>query len=240
MKSRRLILNTGITLLLLQSACRTSPSPSIEQFPDWTRPDYYQQDNLRLSQSKPEKDRVIFFGDSITFRWDLKGSFPGRDWINRGVGMQATPHMLVRFRADVIDLKPRIVVILAGINDLAGNAGPMTLKMITDNYASMAELARAHDIQVVFASLLPVRDLNGREWTGKISQSGIRELNDWLKSFCQNHQHTWLDYYSQMKDQTGQMRQDLTDDGLHPNANGYEIMASLAEKAVAETLRQKN
>jgi lysophospholipase L1-like esterase len=188
---------------------------------------------------------VVFFGDSITDNWskpDYGGFFPGEPYVNRGISGQTTAQMLLRFRADVIDLRPRAVVILAGTNDIAGNAGPVTLDQVQDNLASMAELARAHGIRVVLASLLPVsddkKDAKGLPVvrTGQRPPAKIQELNRWLAGYAKENGHTYHDYFSAAADASGALRPELNDDGLHPNARGYAAMAPVAEAAIARAL----
>jgi lysophospholipase L1-like esterase len=189
--------------------------------------------------------RVVFMGDSITDSWDdpkYGGFFPGKPYINRGISGQTTPQMLIRFRPDVIALKPKVVVILAGTNDLAGNTGPTTLAAIEDNLISMAELATANGIRVVFASVLPVSDYEMRDGkpivqTVRRPPAQILELNNWLKEYAAKHHHTYLDYFSAMVDDKGFLKNELSDDGLHPNAQGYVVMAPLAEAAITASLK---
>jgi lysophospholipase L1-like esterase len=186
-------------------------------------------------------------GDSITDSWDdprYGGFFPGKPYVNRGISGQTTPQMLIRFRPDVLALKPEVVVILAGTNDLAGNTGPTTLEAVEDNLASMAELARAEGVRVVLASLLPVSDYEKRDGTPIVQTARrppahIRALNEWLRSYAAGHGLTYLDYYAATADEHGFLKDELSDDGLHPNAKGYEVMAPLAERAIAEALRKK-
>jgi lysophospholipase L1-like esterase len=206
----------------------------------------YAAANAALAAPKPGEPRVVFFGDSITDNWskpEYGGFFPGRPYVNRGVGGQTTAQMLLRFRADVVELRPRAVVILAGTNDIAGNAGPATLDQIEDNLASMAELARTHGIGVVLASLLPVsddkKDASGQPLTRTRQRptATIRALNRWLAEYAVKSGHSYLDYFPSMADASGQLRPELTDDGLHPNPRGYAVMAPLAEKAIAGALK---
>jgi len=191
--------------------------------------------------------RVVFMGDSITDSWQnprFGGFFPGKPYVDRGISGQTTPQMLIRFRPDVIALHPKVVVILAGTNDIAGNTGPMTLETIQDNLISMAELARANSIKVVFASILPVSDYDQREGkpivrTTQRPPEKIKAINEWMKTYATNNKLTYLDYYSAMVDDKGFLRDELSEDGLHPNAKGYEIMAPLAEAAIARALKGK-
>ncbi|HWP42941.1 MAG TPA: SGNH/GDSL hydrolase family protein [Blastocatellia bacterium] len=214
---------------------------------DWPALSRYREANAKLSPPKNGETRVVFMGDSITDLWDdpgFGGFFPGKPYVNRGIGGQTTPQMLIRFRPDVIALKPRVVVILAGTNDIAGNTGPTTLEAIGDNLASMAELARANNIRVVLASLLPVSDYEMRDGkqiiqTGRRPPEKIKALNEWIREYAARNGHTYLDYYSAMVDEKGFLREELSDDGLHANARGYAVMAPLAERAIAEALKKK-
>ena len=199
----------------------------------------YREANAALPTPAPGENRVVFFGDSITDIWKLDVSFPGKPYINRGIGGQTTPQMLVRFRQDVIDLHPKIVVILAGTNDIAGNTGPMKNEDIEADYASFAELAKAHDIRVVFSSVLPVHNYTpqSKDFFAQRPTQRISELNRWLKEYVDAHPECiYLDYFSAMVDDKGLMKKDLADDGLHPNAAGFKIMAPLAEKAIEKAL----
>jgi lysophospholipase L1-like esterase len=180
----------------------------------------------------------VFFGDSITDIWKLEDYFAGKPYINRGIGGQTTPQMLVRFRQDVIDLHPQVVVILAGTNDIAGNTGPMSLGDIEANYSSMAELARAHNIRVVFSSILPVHNYTpkAQEFFAQRPPEKILELNRWLKDYCAAKTLAYLDYFNSMVDEKGLLKRDLAEDGLHPNPAGYKIMAPLADQAITKAL----
>ena len=191
------------------------------------------------------EDRVVFLGDSITDSWKLAEYFPGRPYVNRGISGQTTPQMLIRFRPDVIALKPKVVVILAGTNDIAGNSGPMTLEAIQANIVSIAELAKANGIKVVFASVLPISDYNKNKDGQPIIRSGFRPpekilaFNKWMKDYAAANKLIYLDYFSATADEKGFLRQELANDGLHPNTEGYKIMAPLAEKAIANALGKK-
>lgn len=205
----------------------------------------YREANAALKPPAPGENRVVFFGDSITDIWHIDEYFPGKPYINRGIGGQTTPQMLVRFRQDVIDLQPKVVVILAGTNDIAGNTGPMRLEDIEANFASLAELAHAHDIKVIYASILPVHNYTPRsqDFFAQRSPAKILELNRWLKNFCaspstggQSNRCLYLDYFSALVDDKGLLKKDLAEDGLHPNASGYKIMAPLAEAAIEKML----
>jgi acyl-CoA thioesterase I len=200
----------------------------------------YAAANAALAAPKPGEERVVFFGDSITDNWskpEYGGFFPGKPYVNRGIGGQTTPQMLVRFRQDVIALKPAVVVILAGTNDIAGNTGPSTIEMIEDNLASMAELAKANGIAVVLSSVLPVYDYPWRP--GLEPAPKILALNKWMKEYASTHGAVYLDYHTPMADERQGMKADLASDGVHPNEACYRIMAPLAEKAIAEALGRK-
>jgi lysophospholipase L1-like esterase len=198
----------------------------------------YRDVDAALRPPAPGVNRVVFFGDSITDIWHLDEYFPGKPYINRGIGGQTTPQMLVRFRQDVIDLHPKVVIILAGTNDIAGNTGPMRIEDIESNYASMAELARAHEISLIYSSVLPVYNYTPRshDFFAQRSPAKILELNRWLKSYCASNGCLYLDYFSSMVDDKGLMKKDLSDDGLHPNASGFKLMAPLAEAAIEKDL----
>lgn len=184
-----------------------------------------------------DENRVVFFGDSITELWKLPDYFANRPHINRGISGETTSQMLLRFQSDVIKLRPKVVVILGGINDLARNKGMKTLKTIEGNLASMVTLARDNGIYVVLASLLPVRDYD----TANDSRSDhIRRINRWIKKYATEHGLTYLDYYSGMADGKGLMKDELSNDGLHPNSRGYQVMAPLAEKAITSALKKKS
>ncbi len=206
---------------------------------DWPQLNRYKDANAKVPVPAKSEDRVVFMGDSITDGWKLAEYFPNKPYINRGISGQTTPQMLIRFRPDVIALKPKAVVILAGTNDIAGNTGPMTIEMITANYASMAELAKANGIKVVFSSVLPIHDYGKNKVSERRSPENILKLNDWLKAYCKANGHTYLDYFSKTVDDKGMLKAELAGDGLHPNAEGYKIMAPLAEAAIQQALKKK-
>jgi lysophospholipase L1-like esterase len=199
----------------------------------------YRDANATLKPPAPSENRVVFFGDSITDIWDLDEYFPGKPYVNRGIGGQTTPQMLIRFRQDVIEIHPKAVVILAGTNDIAGNTGPMRLEDIQANYTSMAELARVNNIRVVFSSVLPVHNYTPQSQIlfAQRSPQKILVLNRWLKDYVAAHSDCfYLDYFGAMVDNKGYMKRDFADDGLHPNAAGYKVMAPLAEAAIQNAL----
>jgi len=209
-----------------------------QQAQDWPNLQRYRQANDSLRAPAANERRVVFMGNSITASWSkfFPQMFPGKPYVGRGISGQTTPQMLVRFRQDVIALKPAVVVILAGTNDIAGNTGPSTLEMIEDNLMSMTELARANGIRVVLSSVLPVFDYPWKR--GLEPAPKIVALNAWIKSYAARVGAVYLDYHSAMADERQGLRADLTTDGVHPNEAGYRIMAPLAERAIAQALLQ--
>ena len=210
---------------------------------DWADMARYREANRALQPPASGESRIVFMGDSITDFWQQPrfGFFPGKPYVDRGISGQTTSQMLLRFRPDVISLKPKVVVILAGVNDIAGNTGPVTDEMIEGNLASMSELANANGIRVVLASILPVSSYHV---TGTaLPQTTIRPMaritaiNDWNKAYAASHNFVYLDYFSAMIDKDGLLREELSGDDLHPNAKGYAIMAPLAEAAIARALK---
>ena len=197
---------------------------------DFAQLTHFRSANAELPPSAA--GRVIFYGDSITEGWSRNGRafFPGKPYVNRGISGETTPQMLLRFRQDVIALRPETVVILAGTNDIAGNTGPSTLEMIEDNLASMAELARANHIRVVLASVLPAADYPWRR--GLEPAPKIRTLNEWIANYCKQQKFVYLDYYTPMAGTDGGMKEGISADGVHPNDAGYAIMQPLAEQAI--------
>ena len=205
---------------------------------DWPNLARYRDANATVAAPAPGEQRVVFMGDSITDGWGRKYGkfFPGQPYVNRGISGQTTPQMLIRFRPDVIALKPKAVVILAGTNDISGNTGPTTLAAIEDNLMSMVELAKANGIRVVLASLLPVCDYIQPQ-TVRRPPEKINALNAWMRDYAGKNGLVYLDYYSAMLDDTQVFKRELTYDGLHPNDAGYDVMQPLAEKAVAAALK---
>lgn len=204
---------------------------------DWPQLARYRDANAALAAPKRDEARVVFMGDSITDFWGRdEPFFPGKPYVNRGISAQTTAQMLVRFRPDVIALQPRAVVILAGTNDIVGNTGPATLGMIEDNLASMSELARANHIKVVLASVTPVNDYAHADMTSGRPPTKILALNAWIKAYAQREHLVYLDYYPALLDDQHALRKDFSDDGLHPNAAGYAVMAPLAQRAIEQAL----
>ena len=248
-----MILSGAFTSLAAQPSAdpcadtKTKLTQAENRLKDWPQLGRYHDANSKLSPAAKSEARVVFMGDSITDSWQnpkFGGFFPGKPYVDRGISGQTTPQMLIRFRPDVIALQPKAVVILAGTNDLAGNTGPMTLESIEDNLVAMADLAKANSIRVVFASILPVSDYEQRDGkpiirTTQRPPEKIKALNEWMKTYAANNKLTYLDYYSAMVDDKGFLKDELSEDGLHPNAKGYEIMAPLAEAAIVRALKGK-
>jgi lysophospholipase L1-like esterase len=199
---------------------------------------HYRDANARVGAPAPGESRVVFLGDSITAAWALDSAFPGKPYLNRGIAGQTTPQMLVRFRADVIALAPKVVVILAGTNDIAGNTGPMTLAETKANIVTMVELARAHGIKVALSSVLPVHDYTPESELAFPLRppAQIRELNGWLRELATSKGCGYIDYHSAMIDERGLLRRELAVDGLHPQQEGFAIMAPLAQQAIEAML----
>ncbi|MGH9682974.1 MAG: SGNH/GDSL hydrolase family protein [Candidatus Acidiferrales bacterium] len=212
---------------------------------DWAFLAKYRDADNELSPPAPSEARVVFMGDSITEGWGQEGTptspdraefFPGKPYVNRGISGQTTPQMLVRFRQDVIDLKPKVVVLLAGTNDIAENTGKTTPREIENNIASMSDLARANGIRPVLCSVLPANDFpwhHGLEPAPK-----IKALNAWIKEYAAKNGFVYVDYYSSMANSEGGLRAEISPDGVHPNKAGYEIMAPLVEAGIAEALKK--
>ena len=202
----------------------------------------YREANAALKPVGHGENRVVFFGDSITEGWNLEEHFPGKPYINRGICAQTTPQMLIRFRPDVIALGARVAVILAGTNDIGGNTGPMRLEEIAANLASMADIAEAHGIRAVFCSLLPPAHEEtppSRFNLLKHPLDTVLALNAWLEGYCAAGGLEFIDYFSAMSGPSGLVRPELSEDGLHPTALGYQIMAPLAEAAIVRALTRE-
>ena len=215
------------------------------QMADWAR-DFadlhrYRAANQELGAPVSGEHRVVFYGDSITDKWTLSQYFPGQNYINRGISGQTTSQMLLRFRQDVIDLDPQIVVVLAGTNDIAGNTGPISIEDIEGNITSMAELARAHNIALVLSSVTPVNNYTpaSQRFFADRPLSEILRLNEWMKAYCANTNCYYLDYFDSMVDGSGLLKRELSEDGLHPNDAGYKIMAPLAQSAIDKTMASR-
>jgi lysophospholipase L1-like esterase len=200
----------------------------------------FKDENSKLAPPAAGENRVVFMGDSITENWRFTGpdgSFNAKPYINRGISGQTTPQMLVRFRQDVTDLHPKVVVLLAGTNDIAGNTGPMTLRQTEENLMSMAELAAANHIRVVLCSILPAFDY---PWQPGLQPAGkIDTINAWMKSYATEKGYVYVDYHSAMKDQRDGLPPALSQDGVHPMPAGYAVMAPLVEAGIAKALAQQ-
>ena len=204
---------------------------------DFANLERYRAADADLGPPAARADRVVFLGDSITESWKLESSFPGKPYINRGISGQTTSQILLRFRQDVIDLHPKVVVILAGTNDLAENTGPATLDRIEGNLASMAQLGRANHIGVVLCSVLPTVHY---WWHPQLPNPAARiaALNRWLQAYAARGHYVYVNYYAVMKDPTGALKHDLSPDGVHPSPAGFAVMAPLAQKGIDEALHQ--
>jgi lysophospholipase L1-like esterase len=208
------------------------------QAQDWANLGRYKNENTQLELPKANEKRVVFMGNSITEGWIKKDPdfFSGKPYVNRGISGQTTPQMLLRFQADVIALKPKVVVILAGINDIAGNTGPSTLEMIEDNISSMSVLAKSAGIKVILSSVLPAYDFPWRP--GLSPAEKVVALNKWIQNYAFKNGFIYLDYYSPMVDDRKGLKAEYTTDGVHPNEKGYKIMEPLAEKAIGLALKK--
>jgi lysophospholipase L1-like esterase len=239
----RLLLAGLLSLPLLAQPPAPPANPAVpplrqvnELINDYANLRRYAADNAKQSGIE-----VVFMGDSITDGWG-RGNFAqtapfftGKPYLNRGISGQTTAQMLLRFYPDVVAHKPKVVVFLAGTNDIAGNLGPVSMESIENNLAAMADIARANGIQVVMSSVMPVCDYH-RPQTAQRPPEKINELNAWIRATAAKHHYVYLDYYTPMLDDKGFLKAEITNDGLHPNAAGYAIMAPLAEKAIAQAL----
>lgn len=229
MKTLKLTFSILLTILLFEFSYAQ----------DWANLKRFQKENTELKMFKPNEHRVVFMGNSITEGWlNLRPEFfTDKPYVNRGISGQTTPQMLLRFRQDVINLMPSVVVILAGINDIAGNTGPSTIEMIADNIISMAELAKANNIKVILCSVLPAYDFPWRQ--GLEPAEKVVKLNKLLKTYAKKHNLVYVDYFTAMADESNGLKKELGSDGVHPNITGYLIMEPLVEKAITKTLLQK-
>lgn len=221
-----------ILLLCILSMCTLNTLEA----QDWANLSRYQEENETLGLPAKGEKRVVFMGNSITESWSefSPGFFTENKYINRGISGQTTPQMLVRFRPDVVNLKPALVLILAGTNDIAGNTGPMTREMIEDNIYSMVELAKQNKIRVILCSVLPAADYPWKP--GLNPAQKIAGLNQCLKKYAEKNRIFYLDYYSAMVDEKGGLKQEYTYDGVHPNEKGYDVMEKLVKEAIKKVL----
>lgn len=232
-----------------------------DQLQDWNQLGRYHAANEELKKRPADPKRVVFLGDSITDGWKLKESFPGKPYVNRGIGGQTTPQMLARMYADVIALKPSVVILLAGTNDIARNTGPMTAEMIEQNFMAITELAQHHGIKVVLCAVMPVsnypferqqreaanaassgastggRPVTRAKMTDRRPPADILKLNAWLQDYARRVGAVYADYYAAFVDERGWLKDGYSADGLHPNAEGYKLMAPIAEAAIQKAMR---
>ncbi|MRH99286.1 acylhydrolase [Kriegella sp. EG-1] len=203
---------------------------------DWPNLKQFQEKNMSIGNPSPYENRVVFMGNSITIGWinSRPEFFKDKPFVNRGISGQTTPQMLLRFRQDVVDLKPKVVVILAGTNDIAGNTGPMTLDQILDNIKSMAEVSTANNIKVILSSVLPAYDYPWRP--GLKPNEKIPALNKMIKAYAEEAGHIYLDYFSAMADERNGLPKKYANDEVHPTPEGYAVMEPMVEKAIAEAL----
>jgi lysophospholipase L1-like esterase len=222
--------------------CLASNAQSLaDQLKDWNQLGRYHAANEALRKQPADPKRVVFMGDSITDGWRLADAFPGKPYVNRGISGQTTAQMLVRIYPDMIALRPAAMVLLAGTNDIAGNNGPQTLEMIKHNVMAMVELAQVHNIKVILCALTPISDKipagGGRKQSEHRPPADILKLNAWLKEYAAEIKAPYVDYYSAVVDAQGELGRGYTDDGLHPNARGYQLMQTAIAKALENSVR---
>jgi len=205
------------------------------QLLDWNQLGRYHADNEKL-KGQTDPQRVVFMGDSITDGWRLAEYFPGKPYVNRGIGGQTTPQMVVRMFEDVINLKPAAMIVLAGTNDIARNTGPETIEMVEENFMAMTELAQAHGIKVILCALTPVSDYGPRRMTDGRPPSDILKLNAWIKEYAAKSHAVYADYFAALADDKGMLKEGFSKDGLHPNDKGYELLAPVASAAIQQAL----
>lgn len=220
------------------SLCLIMAIYNIVNAQDWANLNFYRKANAMLENPRDNENRIVFMGNSITEFWGTvhPDFFVGKTYVNRGIGGQTTSQMLLRFRSDVVNLHPKVVVFLGGTNDIAGNTGNVSLDMIEDNIFSMIELAKTNNISVILCSVLPVFDY---PWShGKEPAEKIIELNNALKFYAETHDITFVDFHTPMKDERNGLRIEFGEDGVHPNIAGYLIMEPLLEQAIALELQK--
>ena len=247
----------SVIIILIMTGClglmaqNNQPKPTPEQqqalkkaeeerfHNDWANLARFHDENTKIGAPAPGEKRIVFMGNSITEGWSRTDSvfFSGRPYVNRGISGQTTPQMLIRFRPDAINLKPAVIVILAGINDIAGNTGPSTLEMIEDNLASMIDLAKINGIPVVLSSVLPAFDF---PWhPGMQPAEKVVKLNVWIRNYAESKGCVYLDYFTPMADKRNGLKEELTFDGVHPNLAGYKVMEPLVESAIKKALNMQ-
>lgn len=210
----------------------------VNQLQDWNQLGRYHGDNEKLKAQPAEPGRVVFYGDSITDGWKLANFFPSKPYVNRGISGQVTSQMLVRMYADVIDLKPAAVILLAGTNDIARNNGPQTLTMIEENVMAMTELAKAHGIRMILCSVMPIADYGRAKMSEGRPPADILKVNAWMKDYAAKNGAIYADYFSAMVDDKGFLKPGISMDGLHPNEQGYNLMVPIAQGAIDQALKK--
>lgn len=222
----------------------------VDQMKDWNQLSRYWDENQALMQKPHDSNRVVFMGDSITDFWKLAEHFPGRPYVNRGISGQTTPQMLVRMYPDVVAHKPAAMVVLAGINDISQNTGPATARMVEQNIMAMTDIARHNGIKVILCSILPVSDYAffKMQAEGKTNPymrapvtathppEDIIELNAWMKNYAEKGNAIYVDYFREMVDEKGFLKENLSEDGIHPNVEGYRIMTKIVGEAIEKAL----
>lgn len=226
---KKLLLKISSLFLMMTATAQSQDWPNFERF---------RAANEKLGLPTENEKRVVFMGNSITQGWIEYGNpelFSKNSYVNRGISGQTTPQMLVRFRADVIALQPKVVIILAGINDIAGNTGPSTLEMIQDNLISMVQLAQANNIKVILSSILPANKFN---WRPEVNPADkVIEMNVFIKKYAETHNCLYIDYYTPMVDNEKGLKVAYSEDGVHPNIKGYAVMTPLVQEAIKEALK---
>lgn len=231
MKQSIIFLNTFLMMIFMTEILTA-------QNDDWANLNRYKDENFKIGSPAENENRIVFMGNSITEGWLQINPefFKDKPYLDRGISGQTTPQMLVRFRQDVVNLKPKAVVILAGTNDIAGNTGPSTLEMIEDNIASMVEIAKANNIKVLLCSVLPAFDYPWK--SGLNPAEKIVELNKWIKNYCEENKLIYVDYFTPMADERNGLKKEYSEDGVHPNEDGYKVMAPLVEEAIEEVISE--
>jgi len=219
------------------ACCQAGPAQTIANtMQDWNQLGRYHADNEKLKAQPAEPGRVVFMGDSITDGWKLAQYFPGKPYVNRGIGGQTTAQMIVRFMEDVINLKPAAVMIFAGTNDIARNNGPQTMAQVQGNFQMMTELAQLHGIKVILCAVTPVSDYGPRPMTTGRPPADILKMNAWLKDYAAKTKATYCDFFGAVVDEKGWLKDGISRDGLHPNDKGYELMAPVLSAAISKAL----
>lgn len=219
------------------ACCQASAAMNLANaLQDWDALSRYHADDEQLKAGPPDPHRVVFLGDSITDGWHLDSFFPGKPYINRGISGQVTSQMLVRMYPDVIDLKPAAVLLFGGTNDIARNNGPETAAMIEENVMAIAELAKAHGIKVILCSVTPIADYGPRKMSEGHPPADILKINAWMKDYAAQTGAIYCDYFSAVVGGDGMLKPGISRDGLHPNPDGYRLMAPVAQAAIDQAL----